>query len=49
MKNIKDNQFGKSRDQPPKNNKEVKMANTTILPYSPKKNNAKVKEEYSTL
>jgi hypothetical protein len=40
---------GKAKDQPPKNNKVTKTDKTIILPYSPKKNKAKVNEEYSTL
>ena len=39
----------KQPSQPPKNNKEVKQLIKIIFAYSPKKNNAKAIEEYSTL
>lgn len=45
----KGNAAAKGPNQPPKKNSTIMKDNTSILPYSPKKNNAKVMLEYSTL
>jgi hypothetical protein len=39
----------KGKDHPPKNNKTINVDIKIILEYSPRKNIAKVKAEYSTL
>ena len=49
IKIISDNQPGNPNGHPPRNKSDVNIAKMIMFPYSPRKNNANVKELYSTL